>query len=294
MAGTEAADIPADEGLVVQAMEPGDAEAALALSDQAGWNQTVEDWRFMLEHGRAVGLREPGGGWVGSSLIMPLGPDLSWISMVLIDRNWRRQGLGTMLLKRCIESVRASGAIPGLDATELGRPVYLPQGFEDLYALSRWRLDSVAGAEPPPAGCRIRRMKPEDLGAIIAYDEPRSRLLRGHVLHYLFESVPDDACLAEVEGRLVGYALGRPGRRAAQIGPVVAESPDVALSLISRMTTLGAPVILDVPDAHQFVSDWLQRHGAVRERGFVRMTLGRFPSLQDSSYVYALAGPELA
>jgi GNAT superfamily N-acetyltransferase len=291
MVGTEA-EMP--ESPVVEMMGPDDAEAARALSDQAGWNQTVKDWRFMLAHGRAIGLQEPGGRWIGTSLIMPLGPGLSWISMVLIDRDRRRRGLGTMLLKRCIEAVRASGAIPGLDATELGRPVYLPQGFEDLYALSRWRLDSIAGAEPPPVGCTIRRMKPADLGAVIAYDETRSRMRRAHILRYLFDSVPDDACLAEADGRLVGYALGRPGRRAAQIGPVVAESTDVALSLISRMSVLGPPVILDVPDAHRTISDWLQRQGAVRERGFVRMTLGRFPGLQDPSQVCALAGPELA
>ncbi len=48
---------PLADGLVLRAMRPEDAEAALALSQEAGWNQTVEDWRFMLGRGRGLGLR---------------------------------------------------------------------------------------------------------------------------------------------------------------------------------------------------------------------------------------------
>lgn len=119
-------------GLAFSALRREDADAALALSEEAGWNQTVEDWRFMLERGQALGLREPDGTIAASSLVLPQGPEVSWISMVLVARRHRRKGYGTMLLKRCIERVQASGAVPGLDATELGRPVYLPQGFRDL------------------------------------------------------------------------------------------------------------------------------------------------------------------
>jgi hypothetical protein len=32
-----------------------DAPAAFLLSAEAGWNQTVDDWRLMLEEGEAIG-----------------------------------------------------------------------------------------------------------------------------------------------------------------------------------------------------------------------------------------------
>jgi GNAT superfamily N-acetyltransferase len=294
MAAIETAARRSPEGLLLRAMRPEDAEAALALSDEAGWNQTVEDWRFMLGQGPAIGLLEPGGSWIGSSLVLPRGPAVSWISMVLVGRRHRGKGLGTMLLDRCIEAVQASGAVPGLDATELGRPVYLPKGFCDLYPISRWRLDAQPLAPRAPDGCTIRRLTETDLGRAIAFDEPRTRMERGASLRYLLGRAPDHAWFAEIGGELVGFALGRPGRKSAQIGPVVADRVDVALALIGRMTALGEPVILDVPDVHRPVADWLQREGAVRVRGFVRMTLGEAPGLNDPRSIFALAGPELS
>lgn len=292
--GVTEAGAPLADGLVLRTMRPDDAEAALALSEEAGWNQTAEDWRFMLGQGRALGLQEPGGAWAGSSLVLPQGAAVSWISMVLVARRHRRKGLGTMLLGRCVEAVRAGGAVPGLDATELGRPVYLPQGFRDLYALSRWRLDARPADEPAPAGCTIRPVSETDLDRIAAFDAARTRTERAATLRYLYGRVADRARLAERDGRIVGYALGRPGRRAAQVGPVVADEPGVAIALLSRMAALGPPVILDVPDAHAPVTAWLRRHDAVRERGFVRMTLGTVPGLDDPGAIYALAGPELS
>jgi GNAT superfamily N-acetyltransferase len=275
-------------------MRPEDAAAALVLSDEAGWNQTVEDWRFMLGQGPAVGLKEPGGAWIGSSLVLPRGPAVSWVSMVLIGRRYRGKGLGTMLLDRCIDAVRASGAVPGLDATELGRPLYLSKGFRDLYPLSRWRLDTASVAAPPPQRCTIHRLTDADIERVMAFDRPRTHTERGATLRYLLGRVPDHACFAEIRGELVGYALGRPGRKAAQIGPVVAETAQVALDLIGAMTALAGCVILDVPDVHGAVTDWLQRHGAVRARGFMRMTLGEVPGLDDPKSIFALAGPELS
>ncbi len=280
--------------LALRRMRPEDAEAAMALSEEAGWNQTVEDWRFMLGRGEAYGLQEADGAWAASSLVLPQGPEVSWISMVLVARRHRRRGLGTMLLRRCVEAVQASGAVPGLDATELGRPVYLPQGFRDLYPISRWRLERAPAPFAPPWGCTIRAMQDSDLSAVCAFDAPRTRTDRAATLRYLRTRVPDHTCVGEQDGRLVGYALGRPGRKTAQAGPVVAENASIALALLSRIAGLGPPVILDVPDAHRTITDWLEAHDAVRERGFARMTLGTVPGLDDSSAIFALAGPELS
>ena len=64
MAGTERA---------VVSLSPGDAEALLPLSVEAGWNQVGDDWRFMLAHGRGIGVRNPDGRWIASALVLPLG-----------------------------------------------------------------------------------------------------------------------------------------------------------------------------------------------------------------------------
>lgn len=324
----------------IRQLGPADVEAGLRLSAEAGWNQTADDWRFMIGFGRAIGADEPGRGLVASALVLPLGLRLSWLSMVLVARDRRRLGLGTTLLRRCIAAVQATRATPGLDATEQGRPVYGPLGFRDLYPISRWVLEVEAtsaghsrsrgcctpsplagegvqqgrtkgsamaeGVIPHPSTLRDaafsrkgRREAPNvhptseaDLPAIVAYDEPCSAIQRAPILRDLQARAPGH--IAEADGRLVGYALGRPGRNAAQIGPVVAEEAGTALALINAALAPGGRFILDVPDAQGEVARFLQERGAARERGYMRMTLGPAPELSEPGRVFALAGPELA
>src|SRR3954469_18199412 len=99
------------EALAVAPIEVADSEAVWPLSIEAGWNQNIADWRFMLGAGRGFGVRGADGKWVASSLVLPLGAKLAWISMVLVTKARRRGGVGTGLLKRCIAEVQARGAV---------------------------------------------------------------------------------------------------------------------------------------------------------------------------------------
>ena len=284
-----------ESGLAWEPLTAADAEGALPLSAEAGWNQTAPDWAFMLREGRGIGVRDGAGRWVGSALALPLGERLSWIGMVLVAKHARRRGIGTRLLRRTIDEVRDAGRIAGLDATELGRPVYLPLGFRDLYTISRLRIETPAPAASTPAGRTIRPLVAADLPALAAFDAPRSGMRRSHVLAYLFREAPERALIAEAGGGIVGFVLGRPGRIAFQVGPVVADDEAIAMALVSAaLTHLDGPAMIDVPDAHADLRAWLDRHGAVRERGFTRMTLGAPPpGLTNPRAVFALAGPEL-
>ena len=282
--------------LDVQPIDPDLAEAVWPLSIEAGWNQNVADWRFMLAAGRGFGCRGTDGKWQASSLVLPLGQKLAWISMVLVTKDRRRFGLGSGLLKRCITEVREADAVAGLDATEAGRPIYLKLGFHDLYAISRWHLDRVKdGVVAPPAGIVVRPFVLADLPKLATYDRPLSGMERPTILAHLAMRQPGLAFVAETaSGRLAGFALGREGRFATSLGPAVADSEAIALALIARATaSVPGPFILDVPEAHREIRAWLEAQGAVSPRGYVRMTLGEAKRLDDPSHVFALAGPEL-
>jgi GNAT superfamily N-acetyltransferase len=284
------------EGLRVSEIDPEQAEAVWPLSIEAGWNQNAADWRFMLAAGRGFGCTAADGKWQASSLVLPLGQRLAWISMVLVTSARRRGGVGSELLKRCIEEVRAAGAVAGLDATEQGRPIYLPLGFHDLYKISRWHLDRTPTTPvPPPQGITLRPLVLADLPRLAIYDRPLSGMERPTILAHLATRQPGLAAVAETpSGKIVGFALGREGRVAISLGPVVADSEAIALALIARATaSVAPPFIIDVPAAHREIRAWLEGEGAVSPRGYVRMTLGEAKGLDDPSHVFALAGPEL-
>lgn len=275
----------------IEPIDVGECEAVWPLSIEAGWNQNVADWRFMLAQGRGFGLRGAGGQWEASSLVLPLGERLAWISMVLVTKTRRRGGVGTGLLKRCIAEVQASGAVAGLDATEQGRPIYLPLGFRDLYKISRWHFDE---AKEAPSGVAMRPMTAADLPAVLAYDIALSRMHRPALVTHLAARQPKAAWIAEESGRLTGFVLGREGRTATSIGPVIADDEKTGLALIAKAaSSVPGPFIVDVPAAHADIRAWLERQGAISPRGYMRMTLGSAPGLDDPSHVFALAGPEL-
>jgi hypothetical protein len=284
-----------DVSVDVRSIPPFEAEAVLPLSIEANWNQTVADWSMMLSEGQGFGVRSSSGEWLGSSLVFPLGPKLSWISMVLVTTSARRRGIGTSLLRHCIDKIRADVKVAGLDATELGRPIYLPLGFNDLYTISRLYLSGGGDPEAAPRQTAFRALGRGDVEAAASFDASRTGMYRPHVLAYLIEQAPGQTCALESAGRLSGYALGRPGRTAFQIGPVVAENVAAALALFQNiLDQVTGPIMVDVPDSHQGLQAFLKQRGAVRERGFMRMVSGEPPSLlADPAHVFALAGPEL-
>jgi ribosomal protein S18 acetylase RimI-like enzyme len=292
MAGTERA-----LELQIEPLGPDQAEGVAPLSVEAGWNQIAADWRLMLGEGRGFGVRDASGGWVASALVLPLGPAISWISMVLVTKSARRRGLGSRLLRRCLSEFEGGAVAAGLDATELGRPVYLPLGFRDVYPLSRWHAEAgTRHAIDTPPGVRVRPATLADLAQIAAFDGARTGFARPSILANLLARAPSLAHVAQrTDGQLVGCCLGRDGHSAMHVGPVVAASEPIGLALLScAMAATSKPIIIDVPDRHQAVRAWLGAQGATAPRTFMRMLRGSFPPLDGAASIFALAGPELA
>ena len=200
-------------------------------------------------------------------------------------------------LSRCITEVEASGAAAGLDATELGRPIYLPLGFRDVYPLSRWHAQQgLRHAVAPPGGIVVRAATPDDLQRICAYDRSRSGFARSPIVTHLLTRAPALARVAErADGTLAGYVLGRDGYRALHVGPVVAEDQATGLALLSSaFAAADRSLIVDVPDRHGEIRRWLEQQGASAPRGYMRMLRGGSTRIDDGAHIFAIAGPELA
>jgi GNAT superfamily N-acetyltransferase len=299
MAASDAADAAAaDAGTSpVLRLRPDDADAVWPLSVAAGWNQVAADWRLMIAAGSAFGMKDAAGRWIATALALPLGPQVSWISMVLVTPSARRRGHGTRLLRQCMAAIEATGGAMGLDATEFGRPVYLPLGFRDVYAISRWRVaGTIERTVAAPPGLTIRPAGAHDLERLADFDRRCSGLERRVILENLRARAPQLAHVAETaDGRLAGYGLGRDGHRAPHVGPIVAETQAIGRALVGRaLAGVGGPATLDVPDQQGELGQWLRSQGCFVQRGFVRMLRGTAPAVEDGSRIMAIAGPELA
>lgn len=278
------------EDLRVRALTLDDVEAACALNAEAGWNQVAADWRYMIAAGEGVAVEAPDGTVIASGMVLP-SDGFAWIAMILVTKSWQRRGIATLVMRRCLEICDGLGAVAGLDATEQGRPVYLPLGFQDVYALSRFAADAVDVAAPPAGSVRVLRA--DDLAAVAAHDREVFGADRANVLAHLQERRPDIALLAERAGRPAGFVLGREGRLATQIGPVVADDEETASALLaSALARVSGPVFLDLADRHARLREQVLAAGFQRQRGYVRMLVGRDAPIDDPARQFIITGPE--
>ena len=285
-----------------------DIDAGLALSDAAGWNQTGDDWALFIRHGRTIGLRDAGGGWVATAAALPYGRDRGWISMVLVAEAWRHRGLASRLLDDCVAHLRAEGIVPVLDATPAGAAVYRRLGFVPGFEIDRWERP----ASPAPAASRRGRRTlsfgtADAAVADVRADRPRRprrpprpRPRRDRPRSPLPARQLPVAARRPGPGRRDdgrGFVIARAGRRATQVGPLVANDADQAAALLdtaiaSAAGDAGRAIFLDLPCAHRPLADRLERLGFARQRPFVRMSLGATEAPRLGTGMFVLAGPE--
>ena len=156
----------ATEALVRAPLTQRDVPGALALSNKVGWNQTAEDWRLFIAHGRSIGLFDTDEGLIATAAALPYHNGFGYISMVIVEPGWRRRGLARRLMGECIDTLRGMGRAALLDATPAGALVYRGLGFVELVTMERWEGEgSVADARSP-----ADRLRPDNLHKLIEAD----------------------------------------------------------------------------------------------------------------------------
>jgi GNAT superfamily N-acetyltransferase len=264
-----------------------DAEALVA---EAGWNQVAADWRMFLDFGTAYAVHDRAR-LIATAAWLPY-ERCAWISMVLVTAAQRRRGLATRLLHRCIADVTRAGLVPVLDATPAGATVYAPLGFREAWGFARFASErrSIQLAE---ASVAIEPITDDAWPALCAYDATAFGNDRSQILARMRGRLPPADLVARRAGRIAGMLLGRDGRTASHLGPLIAEDDEVANALLARaMSRIGGTVYVDIADAKPGVRTFLEASGFAVQRPFTRMLLGRDRSFDDVARTYAVIGPE--
>jgi len=267
-----------------------DIPSAMGLKEAAGWNQTEADWRRLLRlepNGCFGAIKD--GRLVGTTTTTKHG-ELAWIGMVLVEPQHRRQGIAATLLNVALDYLKDQVDTIKLDATSLGQPVYEKFGFQVESVVERW--SGTAWSISHETQALLDREGVRDVLNLdrVAFNADRSRLI---------EALIDDACVSPVlmraaDGALSGYALARSGASRTYVGPVVANEPQMAETLLERMFSelAGRDVYVDLNKECSVDASFLSDRGFVKERGLVRMVKGR-ETRKTSPLVVAIAGPEV-
>jgi GNAT superfamily N-acetyltransferase len=252
-----------------------DIAIAAELSAEAGWNQTADDWRMLLQLNpeNCFGI-DADDRLVSTATLMCYGKQLGWIGMVLTNGAYRRRGFARTLLMHTIARADKLGIESlKLDATDQGQPLYASLGFRVEQPVERWWRPHAAAC-----GTDIQPAKLPDHDDLLAYGADRSELLRALTKR------------SKVQANSDGFCLSRPGRRANYIGPCISKTVDFALRSIQ--TSAVQESFWDLLPHNHSALTLATELGFQPQRKLIRMVRGRDLRCRED-WIYAIAGFEL-
>jgi N-acetylglutamate synthase-like GNAT family acetyltransferase len=273
---------------ILRKLTTADISDALALSTEAGWNQTADDWRMLVELSPQGCITiEADGEVVSTATLTCYGTKLAWIGMVLTRIKYRGRGFAMRLLKECLRLADELGVESvKLDATNLGQPLYEKLGFRPEQSVERWwragREDAIAPSAPPPSSNEWQASNEWQSADRSAFGVDRSALLTKLAGRHAPSSINDS------------YLLTRAGREISYLGPSVCSSLPTARELIERALQSPSPggwfwdLLLANKPAVSLAADF----GFAPKRHLLRMVRGKDVRGNEAA-VYALAGFEL-
>lgn len=286
--------MPYNPDFIVRPMLLKDLKSAMDLSKSEGWNQTEKDWRLLLDNQlNTCVVSLYGQKVIGTATAINYSNLEGWIGMVLVEKEFRRQGVGRMLVTDIIEKLYGFKSVK-LDATPAGQPLYQQLGFIEERVLYRMINPSFKSIKNDILDLTPVHIQKENVDEIIKFDRDIFGVDRAYLLKTILQNYPGKAFLLKQNGRLCGYILGRDGVRFNYIGPVFALTNSDAEALISEAlkSLCDQSVTLDVQFDKIELIEWLESIGFIRQRQFVRMYLKSNPYPGKVKNQYLIIGPE--
>ncbi|HKW64340.1 MAG TPA: GNAT family N-acetyltransferase [Candidatus Acidoferrum sp.] len=277
-------------------MNEQDVPGGLRLNALSGWNQTAADWRRFLKNSpQGCFVMEHDGKVAGTATTICYENRFAWIGMVLVDPEYRKQGIGTQLLKRTIEHLDSSHiATMKLDATPQGKPIYAKLGFVEEYEIERWILKRPASTVSTAAQSTCPQLSEIQRGQIFRLDKELFGADRSFLLRAMCEEAPEFAAAVWEDELPAGYAFGRRGLFADHLGPWMARTRTAAEKILTEFLTKSSreTLIADCMKANSTAAELLRRYSFVPSRPLTRMFRGpnAYPGKPES--FSAIFGPE--
>ncbi|MCE5263239.1 MAG: GNAT family N-acetyltransferase [Deltaproteobacteria bacterium] len=266
------------DSYTIRTMTRPEVDIAIRMAAAEGWNPGLHDADCFYAAdpaGFLVGLLgdEP----IATISAVRYGASFAFIGLYIVKPEHRGRGYGLGIWNAALATL--PGRTIGLDGVVARQENYRKSGFALAYRNIRYQ-GTAGGYAPAAAG--IVPLSGRPFLEICEYDRPffpddRKRFLECWI------SQPRGAALGVLEsGRLAGYGVLRACRTGYKIGPLFADTPELADRLFTALQAeapAGAPIFLDVPEVNRAAVDLANRHrlGVVFETA--RMYRGAVPDL---------------
>lgn len=241
-----------------------------------GWNPGLSDQKIAREFDPAafIALRK-NNELIGGGSIISYNGLYGFMGLFIMRSDYRGQGLGAKLWAyrrdQLIKRLQPTAAI-GMDGVFNMAPFYAKGGFK--FAHRDLRYEGIAThankSSDVTALCDI------NFEIIDAYDQkhfpvPRSAFIKSWINQ---DGVFGYAVITQEQ--LIGYGVARPCHRGYKIGPLFADSAEIAETILSNILAdiKGEFVQIDIPEPNQAGINLATQYGLAESFGCARMYLG--------------------
>lgn len=263
---------------VIRTMAREELRIAVDWAATEGWNPGLHDSAsFYAADPEGFLVGELDGEPIATISVVRYGIRFGFLGFYIVKPACRGRGYGLKIWNAGLE--RLTARTVGLDGVPAQQANYRKSGFKLAYRNIRY--EGTTGGSPTAADAII------DLSAVpfddvAQYDrpcfsEPRGRFLQAWV------GQPESIGLGIMRaGALVGYGVIRPCRKGFKVGPLFADTPEVAdtlfVALKSRVRA-EEPIYLDTPEANPEAVALAGRHGMQPCFETARMYRGPVPEV---------------
>ncbi len=245
----------------------------------------AEGWNPGLHDGGRYLVADPRGFFIGYLDAEPISSlsairydgEFGFIGFYIVRPEYRGLGYGLRIWNAGMRHL--SGRLVGLDGVVERQDDYRKSGFAPAFRSIRYA--GIGGAEMP-SGAGIVHVGPRHYEAAADYARPffpveRRRFTKAWL------GQPEGVALGVVEeGGIAGYGVMRRCRRGYKIGPLFADTPELAEVLFLALKSRGEPsqpIYLDAPEGNLEAVALAERHGMTREFETARMYTGPAPDI---------------
>ena len=269
-----------------------DLQQCLDVAASVGWERERSKWRLLLTLGKGFGVESEAGLLVGTGFATRLGA-LSAIGLVLVDPRFGRRGLGTQLVRACLDA--EPDALAFLFATEQGRPLYEGLGFRPAGTIAK----HIGVFRGPPSAGAVRPVHIDDLPAIERLDSEAVGVSRRRLLEPLLREGLGGLVALDGSGQPCGYGFSWQNETVRMLGPIVTDGSvgdgessarDLLCGLAHGVT---GTVRVDIPDDQPAFRAFAQSVGLEPLPESPLLTMGGAPLPGARSQLFAIAAQAL-
>lgn len=281
--------------MTIRAMNRAEFSLAIEWATQEGWNPGLYDAEVFWaadQGGYLIGLID--GKPVAVILAVRYGEHFGFMEFYIVKPEFRGKGYGLAIWQAALDYLQ--GRTIGLDGVVAQQENYKRSGFTLAHRNIRYEgVSQPAKSDWTTSPVRVVPLQKFPTNSLLTYDknffpEPRTEFLQ------VWIDQPGTTVLGTIDGtRLTGYGVIRPCRYGFKIGPLFADTTEIAEALLialKQYIPAGATYYLDVPACNKAALVLVERHGMKMGLETVRMYLGSY-SDHSLDRTYAITRFEL-